>query len=90
MDVYEKIADDMWINPKPGHLEECVRPQGHVVRFDPNTDAYCVLGSDRTLRTLFKPIPCVSVPLPQRPAQQKAGRCHQYPTNVAYFKARCL
>jgi pyocin large subunit-like protein len=90
MAEYERIADAMWNNPMPAHVHECFRPQGGAVRFDPTTDAYCVLGSDKKLKTFFKPVPCVTIQEPQRTVMKREGRCHPQPDNMTYFKVRCL
>ena len=86
---YERLADAFWNDPKPVHVQECKRGRGDRVRFDPVTDAYCVIDSGNVIRTFFKPVPCHTVPVPLLAAVRKAGRCHSEPDNMSYFVKRC-
>jgi pyocin large subunit-like protein len=86
---YEEMADMFWADPKPSHVHECRRSRGDIVRFDSSTQAYSVIDGKSAIRTFFKPIPCVSVVVPQRASMKSAGRCHDYASNLLYFQARC-
>ena len=86
---YETIADALWSDPKPPHIHECRRSRGDSVRFDSIKDAYSVIDSRRVIRTLFRPIPCISVNETSRAAMQRAGQCHGEVDNLSYFHKRC-
>lgn len=86
---YAQMADDFWATPKQPHVHECNRGRGDVVRFDPMTDVYSVIDSARMIRTFFKPVPCVSVSVPQRATMKRAGQCHDEASNLIYFRVRC-
>lgn len=58
-------------NPPAGTLSK-TRPNGDVVRFNPNTDEFGIMNSAGAPRTYFKP----------NPAE------HGYPTNTDYFNAQ--
>lgn len=84
------MADTFLGGPKPPHVHECTRKKGDILRFDPSTQACGVLGKDRVIRTYFKPVPCVSIPWPQRAAAMATGRCHGEADNLKYFQRECL
>lgn len=86
---YARIADELWSDPKPAHVEQCKRKGGDTVRFDTVTQTYSVVDSAKVIRTLFKPIPCGSIPVVQRTAARKAGKCHGAADNLTYFHERC-
>jgi pyocin large subunit-like protein len=86
---YEQMADGFWAVPKPAHVHECVRKSGDVVRFDAHTQAYGVVNAKGAIRTFFKPVPCVSLPAPQRAAAKLSGRCHGHASNLIYFQVEC-
>lgn len=87
---YEKLADTFLGGSSPsGGTQQCARPRGDLVRFDPATDAYGVLGHDKMIRTFFKPIPCAAIPVDQRISMKHAGRCHAHSTNLLYFQSEC-
>jgi pyocin large subunit-like protein len=86
---YEALADAFWHDPKPAHVQECRRRRGDILRFDPITQTLSAVDNKSVIRTFFKPIPCVSVTVPQRAAMKAAGRCHDYTDNLLYFQARC-
>lgn len=83
--VYQDMArdflnKDLTANP---HIRECVRTHGDVVRFDPTTDEFAIMGYDGTIRTYFVPIPRHLAPtLP-------LWKTHPYTTNTEYFEANC-
>ena len=73
----------------PGAFE-CKRLRGDTVRYDPTTDEFGVLASDRTIRTYFIPIPCHTVSsVATRQQMRDNGACHGQPNNVAYFQSEC-
>jgi pyocin large subunit-like protein len=86
---YEALADSLWNEPRPSHIEECQRNQGDIVRFDKMTQAYGVIDKNRRLRTFFKPIPCSSIATTQRAAMRQRGRCHGEVSNLLYFEREC-
>jgi len=86
---YEQFADMFWAEPKPAHVHEYRRRLGDIIRFDPRDQTFSVVDNKSVIRTFFKPIPCVSIPAPQRAAEKMAGRCHGYADNIQYFQARC-
>jgi len=87
---YARMADDLWGEPKPAHVRECLRVGGNgMVRFDPTTDVYGVIDANRYIRTFFKPVPCVTLPPAVAAHWRKLGKCHQWPDNLTYFIERC-
>jgi hypothetical protein len=88
-DQYEGMADKFLGNPKPPHVYECTRSRGDVIRFDPHSQEYGVLDKNGIIRTYFKPIPCISLPVSERKQMKQTGRCHAHPTNLAYFHEEC-
>ena len=86
---YELLADQFLGRPKPSHVQECRRKRGDVLRFDPSTQEYGVLGGNQVIRTYFKPVPCVDVPAAMRASVAQAGRCHGHPDNLLYFQSEC-
>lgn len=86
---YETLADMFWREPKPVQMHECRRKGGDILRFDPLTDTYSVVDSKSVIRTFFRPIPCVSIPMPQQVLVRRSGRCHPYADNLIYFQMEC-
>jgi hypothetical protein len=86
---YEALADQFLGAPKAISVRECIRKSGDTCRFCTVTDAYAVLDRGRMIRTFYKPVPCISLPAPQRPAMKLAGRCHPHSSNLLYFQSRC-
>jgi len=86
---YEQMADAFLGGEKQEGVHECVRACGARLRYDPSNEAFGVLDAMLVIRTYYKPIPCSSVPWPQREQMRQSGRCHQYVNNFAYFKAEC-
>ncbi|MDR6539780.1 DUF637 domain-containing protein, partial [Variovorax soli] len=56
---YEARARQFLTGPKPDNVLEKNRPNGDVVRFNPATDEFGVISSDRKIRTYYKPDPAV-------------------------------
>jgi pyocin large subunit-like protein len=86
---YEELADAFLGGPKPGHVHECVRACGMIVRYDPNSEAFGIIDKDRVCLTYFIPVPCSSLPGSVRAAMKLAGRCHPRANNFVYFKLEC-
>jgi hypothetical protein len=84
------MADAFWGDPKPPHVLEHRRKRGDLIRFDTNTEAMSVVDGKSVIRTFFRPVPCVSLPVAQRAATKLLGRCHDHATNLLYFQAECL
>jgi len=82
---YEVRADEMFVIPRPSDVEECLRPDGDLIRFNRTTQEYGVIDVDRVIRTFFLPIPCRSLSVENR----LPGRCHNERSNLAYFKRNC-
>jgi hypothetical protein len=68
---YVNKAHDFLHNPPPGTLTK-VRPNGDVVRYDPQTNTFGVMDANGVPRTFFKPDPAV----------------HGQPSNLDYFNAQ--
>jgi len=88
-DEYEQMADTFLSGLKPEGVHECVRAGGSMLRYDPASEAFGVLDAQSIIRTYYKPIPCQSVPVAMRDATRRRGRCHQYGTNLIYFRVEC-
>jgi pyocin large subunit-like protein len=86
---YETEADEFLGSAKAPDIHECVRKCGHIIRYDPRTEAYGILDKGGIIRTYYKPMPCSQVPFLQREAVKQAGRCHKYPNNLVYFRMEC-
>lgn len=86
---YEQLADTFLGAPKAAEVIECTRSQGDVVRFDTTTEMFGVLDCKRMIRTFYKPVPCCTVPLPQKTVLRMSGRCHGKANNLLYFRAEC-
>jgi hypothetical protein len=86
---YEQLADAFLGDAKSPDVQECFRPRGDCVRFNPSTDEYGVIDNGGIIRTYFKPIPCTSLPTSIRAAIRMAGRCHGQPSNLLYFQSEC-
>jgi hypothetical protein len=48
------------------------------------TEEFGVLSAAGIIRTYFKPVPCVSLPV-----HVVKSNCHGEPTNVEYFRSEC-
>jgi filamentous hemagglutinin len=72
---YEALAEAFLKGKSSSTGLEYTRSQGDVVRFDPATDEFGVLGADGYIRTYFKPVP---------------GVTHKRSTNLEYFRITCL
>jgi pyocin large subunit-like protein len=68
---YVRQAQDFLRNPPAGTLTK-IRPNGDVVRYNPATNTFGVLGPNGAPRTFFKPDPVV----------------HGFATNLDYFYAQ--
>lgn len=88
-DHYEKAAVTFLTSPISGTVQECRRKGGDIVRFDPATDSFGVLGAGSVVRTFYKPIKCSSLPAPIRASARARGRCHGYANNLLYYRAAC-
>lgn len=86
---YEEFADKFLGGAKPMHVLECIRKHGDILRFDPATDAFGVLGGDGRIRTFYRPVRCALVPGALRASVQAAGRCHTKESNLLYFQHEC-
>jgi hypothetical protein len=87
---YERFADMFLGGNAPFGIQECARPQGDRVRYDPKTEAYGVLDASEVIRTYYKPIPCSSIAdALARAASQQSGMCHRHATNLLYFQWEC-
>jgi hypothetical protein len=82
---YEARADALFVTPRPTDILECTRLDGDVVRFNPRTDEYGVVGPGLIIRTYYVPVPCRTL----APQNRLPGKCHHAPTNLAYFKRNC-
>ena len=68
-------------------VQQCSRSSGDKIRFSLSTGEFGVLAADGlTIRTYYKPVRCVDLPANLRGIK----RCHNLPTNEAYFKQECL
>jgi hypothetical protein len=65
------------------------RSKGDVLRYDPMTEEYGVLSTAGLIRTYFKPLPCIKLPIPMRAAVRMKGKCHPQTDNKEYFNAEC-
>ena len=86
---YSHLADELWVSPKPRHVEECRRRRGDTLRFDTLSESFGVVDKNNLIRTFFKPIPCHRVPLPRRNVMRQEGRCHGWADNLTYFREAC-
>ncbi|WP_221035127.1 hypothetical protein, partial [Pseudomonas syringae group genomosp. 3] len=69
---YQAQADKFLTSPKPTGVLEKARPNGDVVRYNPNTDEFGVVSSGGSIRTYYKPDPAV----------------HGKGSNLEYFNAQ--
>jgi filamentous hemagglutinin len=83
---YEFMAERFLIDPRPVHVMECLRSGGDILRFNPATDEFGILAWDGSIRTYFKPVPCVNLP----PSLLGIKRCHNLTSNLDYFKRECM
>jgi pyocin large subunit-like protein len=86
---YERLANSFLLGPPSPTMLQCKRQKGDLIRFDTDTGAYGVLDQNSVIRTFFKPLPCVSLPQPQRAAVKRLGRCHDHANNLLYFHWDC-
>jgi len=70
---YENMADRFLTEPRPSSVQECIRKKGDILRFDTLTGAFGVLDRRNVIRTFFKPVPCASLPPPQRALARRQG-----------------
>jgi filamentous hemagglutinin len=84
--TYEFMAERFLVDPRPIHVMECLRNRGDTVRFDPATDEFGVLAHDGSIRTYYKPIPCINLP----PSLLGIKRCHNLTSNLDYFNRECM
>lgn len=86
---YEALADG-FLGGTPGTgVQQCIRSRGDTIRYDPKTEEFGVLDRASMIRTYYRPIPCITVPVASRAVMQRAGKCHKYANNLLYFKAEC-
>jgi len=87
---YERMADGFLGGPAPTGVLEGYRPEGDVLRYDPNTGMFGILDRGRTIRSFYKPVPCSSIhdPILRRIAID-SGMCHGHPDNLSYFQSEC-
>jgi hypothetical protein len=78
--VYESMADRFLGGLVPMGVNQCRRKKGDTVRFNPLTNEFGVIALDGTVRTYFKPMPCVVI--------RRRG-CHAYPDNTTYYQEAC-
>lgn len=86
---YEKQADMFLSGNVPPNVHECFRKKGDIIRYDPQTEAFGVLDTQKVIRTFFQPVPCAKVPKPSRAAARRTGQCHGHANNFTYFRAEC-
>ena len=86
---YEQAAIAFLSGPVVGTVQQCCRSGGDIVRFDPSTDFFGVLGDGNVIRTFYKPIKCSLVPASVRARVRARGRCHDHPDNLVYFRVSC-
>lgn len=67
------LMADRFLGQSLGRALECTRRNGDLVRYNPSTEEFGVLGRDRVIRTYFKPDPY----------------WHCEPDNLVYFQAEC-
>lgn len=91
VDEYLNSADTFLGGVKPAHVLECRRKKGgDVVRFDPITEDFGILGGiSGSILTYYRPIPCHKVPVAQRRIAQLSRRCHPEIDNLEYFRSVC-
>jgi hypothetical protein len=91
VEEYLDSADTFLGGVKPAHVLECRRRKGgDVVRFDPKTETFGILGGiSGSILTFYRPIPCNQVPAAQRRIAQLSRRCHTESDNVGYFRTVC-
>jgi pyocin large subunit-like protein len=85
---YERMADEFLSSPR-GHLVlfECSRRRNRaLVRYEPATEAFGILGRDGTIQTFFKPVPCAMLPA----TLVGIKKCHSFATNLEYAQDSCL
>jgi len=70
--AYEKQASDFLTGPKGPAVLEKNQADGSIVRYDPATDEFGILGPDGSIVTYFKPDPAI----------------HGFKTNLEYFNAQ--
>jgi hypothetical protein len=88
-DAYETMAISFMNRILSAQMRECCRPQGDRIRFDTNTDAFCIIDNTGIVRTYYKPVPCASLPAESRNTMRLAGLCHCHASNQEYFEAEC-
>jgi pyocin large subunit-like protein len=86
---YEAFADGFLGGPATPDIRQCFRKCGHMLRYDPKTEAFGILADDGIILTCYKPVPCAKVPFMDRETTRLAGRCHKEPNNLVYFSGEC-
>jgi hypothetical protein len=85
---YELLASQFltstFLKPKLEHM----RSLGDLVRFDPSNDYFGTMRGN-VIRTFFIPVPSTTLPPAQRAAARSARKCHDYATNLLYYRAAC-
>jgi hypothetical protein len=72
---FEDAADKFLGGAKPVHVLECIRRQGDIVRFDPKTDEFGVLGwTDVFVRSTVQYVAPPYLRLFEHPASSRAVR----------------
>ena len=84
---YEAMAEILWQRPVFPPLHECTRRNGVRCRYDSETEEYSVLATWGTITTYFVPVPCAQF---EENDDECPEDCHAYPTNMHYFRARCV
>lgn len=86
---YEGLADSFLGKPLGGNVQEGIRNKGDKVRYDTQSQEYGVLDASGIIRTYYKPVPCVTLPISARALMRLTGRCHKYANNFLYFQSEC-
>lgn len=89
-DEYEALADVFLGGPRPASVLECQRRKdADILRFDDQTSFFGAIRVTRVIRTLYKPIPCASLPVGARARMVRERRCHREASNLLYFRLEC-
>ena len=89
LNITQRWPINMWANPKPTHVHECVRKDGCTQRFDPTNDHLGVIDGSGHILTLFKPIRCSSLTPAQLATIEGPADAIGDPDNLTYFFKRC-
>lgn len=85
---YELLASQFLTSPLVSPKLEHKRSLGDLVRFDPSTNHFGTMRGS-IIRTFFIPVPCITLPPAERAAARTAKKCHDYTTNLLYYRATC-